>query len=99
MVVRKWLTKNATTVVEKAVEQGKQTIAANVGNKTNLYYKFGRLGLLVLLAWLTGKEMSGYLNDGGQQKSLPSPNNVVVNNYIYEPNSSEQKREERSTVK
>lgn len=83
MGFRSWLTRNATQVIENTVEQGKQTLATNVGNKTDLYYKLGRIGLLVVLAWLTGQETRGYLQDSGRQKGLPSPGNVVVNNYIY----------------
>lgn len=92
MGFRGWLTKNATTVIEKTVEQGKETLSKTVTDKSNLYYTIGRLGLLALLAWLTGKEVNGYLGDG--QKQLPQSSNVTVNNYIYDPNLNERSTKE-----
>lgn len=94
MSVRGWLTRNASKVIETTVEQSKQTLAANVGSRTDLYYKLGRIGLLVILAWLTGKEASGYLQqDNNGQKSLPSPTHVTVNNYIYDDRKERSKNE------
>ena len=82
--VRGWLTRNASKVIETTVEQSKQTFANNVGTKTDLYYKLGRIGLLVVLAWLTGKEAGGYLQqDSAIQKPSSAPTHVTVNNYIY----------------
>ena len=86
MGFRNWLTKNASKVVNETVEQSKQNIVTAVGNKTDLYYKLGRIGLLLVLMWLTGKETGGYLQDGSgnSPKNLPQPNSVIINNYIYD---------------
>lgn len=94
MGFRGWLTKNATKVIENTVEQSKQTLATNVGNKTDLYYKLGRIGLLLVLAWLTGKETSGYLQEERAPKALPSPSTMIVNNYIYGHENKERRTEE-----
>ena len=58
-------------------------LATNVSNRTDLYYKLGRIGLLVVLMWLTGKETGGYLQENAGSKALPPPSHVTVNNYIY----------------
>lgn len=85
MGFRNWLTKNATKVVNETVEQSKQALATSVGNRTDLYYKLGRIGLLLVLMWLAGKETSGYLKDGrGETNSSSTPNTVTINNYIYD---------------
>ena len=84
MGFRNWVTKNATKVVETTVEQSKQAIGARMENRTDLYFKLARLGLLAVLMWLTGKEAGGYLREESAPKGLPSPTSIVINNYIRE---------------
>lgn len=90
MGIRQWITKNAAKTAEVVVEQTKdnlqKTMQANVVHKGDVMFTIGKLALLGVLMWLSGKEISEYSKRGPDQAHIanPVPTTININNYIRE---------------
>lgn len=93
MGFRNWVTKNASKTAENVIEQTKSKMQTKanlqIANKGAAFETIGKLGLLVLLAWLTGKELSGYSSEAPQKGNSSLPGQITINNYIHEQERSE----------
>lgn len=94
MGIRQWVTKKAAKTAEVVVEQTKdslqKTMQANVVNKGDVMFTLGKLALMGLLLWLSGKEVHEYSERAVDPVRLPSPMPTInINNYIRENERSE----------
>lgn len=88
MSIRHWVTKKTAKAAEVVAETTKatlqKTVRAKVTAKSDLYFTLGKLGLLGLLLYLSGKEIKKAGEQAETKHTSPGPTHITINNYIHE---------------
>lgn len=85
MSFRNWITRKASETAEVMVTQTKEVIQkktiSHMATKSNVIVMLGRIGILGLMVWLTGKSTSDIAKDAnpGTRPQIP---NITINNYV-----------------